>query len=96
MAVLQKNMGQLKEAASKTQDTRDDYGDFSFTYEEEADPEIFFIPYLWEVVVCVATASSIEWEKDKILAFPLLEEEAAEEESSAPTTGYSENASDMV
>lgn len=25
--------------------------DFRFTYEEEADPEIFFVPYLWEVIV---------------------------------------------
>lgn len=51
--------------------------DFTFSYEEEADPEIFFVPYLWEVVVCVVTASSVEWNKDKIQVFPLLEEEAA-------------------
>jgi len=96
MAVLEKNMNQLKEAASKTQNARDDSGDFTFTYEEEADPEIFFIPYLWEVVVCVATASSIEWEKDKIMAFPLLEEEEVEDETPAPTAGYSEDVSEMV
>jgi hypothetical protein len=96
MAVLEKNMNRLKEAVSKTQSTRDDSGDFTFTYEEEADPEIFFIPYLWEVIVCVATASSIEWEKDRISVFPLLEEEEEEEETPAPTMGYSEDASDMV
>ena len=49
-------------------------GDFTFTYEEEADPEIFFVPYLWEVIVCTLTASSLEWEKEKIRVFPLLED----------------------
>ena len=37
-----------------------DAGDFTFTYEEEADPEIFFVPYLWEVITCVLAASSLE------------------------------------
>lgn len=100
MAVLKKNMHQLKEVVSKQTDntTRDDdSGDFTFTYEEEADPEIFFIPYLWEVVVCVATASSIEWEKNKILAFPLLEEEEEDDTPDAPpTTGFSQDVSDLV
>ena len=95
MAVLKKNMDRLKEAVSKTQSTRDDSSDFTFTYEEEADPETFFIPYLWEVIVCVATASSIEWEKDKICVFPLLEE-GEEGETPAPSAGYSEDVSDMV
>lgn len=96
MAVLEKNMSVLKDAANKIPENRDDSGDFTFTYEEEADPEIFFIPYVWEVVVCVATASSIEWQTDNILAFALLEEEAQEEQAPVPTSGYSENASDMV
>jgi len=49
--------------------------DFTFTYEEEADPEIFFVPYVWEVIVCVVTSTSIEWNKNRIQVFPLLEEE---------------------
>jgi hypothetical protein len=61
---------------------RKDQDDFTFTYEEEGDPEIFFVPYAWEVIVCVVTSSSVEWDKPKILVFPLLEEveepEAAE------------------
>ena len=40
--------------------------DFTFTYEEEADPEIFFVPYVWEVIVCAVTAISVEWNKDRI------------------------------
>lgn len=91
-------MSELKESVAKVKTARDDSGDFTFTYEEEADPEIFFVPYVWEVIVCVATASSIEWEKEKIMVFPLLEEEVEDEETSmpAPAGGYSENASDMV
>jgi hypothetical protein len=49
--------------------------DFTFTYEEETDPEIFFVPYVWEVTVCVVAATSIEWNKNRIRVFPLLEEE---------------------
>ncbi len=47
--------------------------DFRFTYEEEADPEIFFVPYLWEIIVSCVTASSLEWNKKKIKVFALLE-----------------------
>ena len=49
--------------------------DFTFTYEEEADPEIFFVPYLWEVILCVVTSATIEWNKNRIQVFPLLDEE---------------------
>ena len=52
-----------------------DAGEFTFTYEEEADPEIFFVPYVWEVVTCVVTASTLEWNKDKIKVFALSREE---------------------
>lgn len=53
---------------------RADSEDFTFTYEEEADPEIFFAPYVWEVIVCVLTSASIEWHKNNIQVFPLQEE----------------------
>jgi hypothetical protein len=59
--------------------------DFTFTYEEEADPEIFFVPYVWEVIVCVITSSSIEWNKDRIGVFPLLDEEPIEDDFSTET-----------
>mmetsp|Transcript_12372 Transcript_12372/g.17843 ORF Transcript_12372/g.17843 Transcript_12372/m.17843 type:complete len:946 (-) Transcript_12372:3-2840(-) len=47
--------------------------DCTFTYEEEADPEIFFVPYVWEVIVCVVTASFLEWNKSTIRVFPLVD-----------------------
>jgi hypothetical protein len=97
MHVLQENMSLLQEAVAAH--ARDDSGDFTFTYEEEADPEIFFIPYVWEVIVCVVTASSIEWETNKILVFPLLEEEEGQEEEEAPAlpaTGFSADVNDVV
>lgn len=47
--------------------------EITFTYEEEVDPEIFFVPYVWEVVVCAVTSSTIEWNKKRIQVFPLLE-----------------------
>jgi hypothetical protein len=69
-------MSQLKEAVGRAEHVgSDDSCDFSFTHEEEADPEIFFIPYVWEVVVCVTTVISIEWEKENIMAFELLQEQ---------------------
>lgn len=58
---------------------RSEVDDFTFTYEEEADPEIFFVPYVWEVIVCAVTSTSIEWQKDKIKVFPLLEVEEEED-----------------
>ena len=46
--------------------------DFAFTYEEESDPEIFFLPYVWEIIVCVVSSSILEWDKKNIKVFPLL------------------------
>ena len=40
------------------------------------------MPYVWEVIVCVVTSTSIEWNKNRIQVFPLLEEEPDEEEDS--------------
>jgi hypothetical protein len=94
MQVLEANRTFLQEAM--TAHIRDDLSDFTFTYEEEADPEIFFIPYVWEVIVCTVTASSIEWETNKILVFPLLDEEDEEEQTPAPTTGFAADVSDVV
>ncbi len=51
-----------------------DAEDFTFTYEEESDPEGFFVPYVWEVIVCAITATSIEWDKQNIQVFPLFEQ----------------------
>jgi hypothetical protein len=57
------------------------------------------------VVVCVATVSSIEWEKEKIMAFELLQEQEEEEEDDddddrtttlASTGSYSQDVSDLV
>ena len=75
-----------------------DAGDFTFTYEEEADPEIFFVPYLWEVIICVLTASSLEWDKANIKVFPLLEGAVEDDEPPLPPAlqNYVEDAGDAV
>jgi hypothetical protein len=71
-------MSQLTEAVGRAAHAgSDDSSDFSFTHEDDADPEIFFIPYVWEVVVCVTTVISIEWEKENTIAFKLLQEQEA-------------------
>lgn len=49
--------------------------DFRFTYEEEADPEIFFVPYVWEIICSCVSASTLEWNKRRIKVFALLEYE---------------------
>jgi len=45
--------------------------DCAFTYQEESDPEAFFVPYIWDVTICACTASLIEWDKPKVLVFPI-------------------------
>jgi hypothetical protein len=71
--VLTDNMDQIREIVAEKKKKAPEKEDFTFTYEEEADPEIFFVPYVWEVIVCAVTASSVEWDKNKIQVFPLLE-----------------------
>lgn len=76
---------------------------FTFTYEEEQDPEVFFLPYVWEVIVCVVTASTMDWRKDDIRAFALLDEiELVEEDANGGpadkmgTGNFSKEADEMV
>ncbi|VEU33614.1 unnamed protein product [Pseudo-nitzschia multistriata] len=47
--------------------------EFTFSYEEEADPEVFFVPYIWDLVVSTVTASIMDWKKDDIEVFELLD-----------------------
>lgn len=78
--------------------------DFRFTYEEEADPEIFFIPYLWDVVVSCVSASTIEWHKKKIKVFALLQyeemshllDDGGNEDNGESTGMYAKDAGDVV
>ena len=73
LKVLKESMNTLKESVK---DGKEKEGsDFTFSYEEEADPEIFFVPYVWEVIVCVITSSTIDWDKNRIQIFPLLDDE---------------------
>ena len=73
LKVLRESMDILKESAKDGREK--ECSDFTFSYEEEADPEIFFVPYVWEVIVCVITSSTIDWDKNRIQIFPLLDEE---------------------
>ncbi len=90
------NVSSLQPSATATEE------EFTFLYEEEADPEVFFVPYLWDIIVCVVTAGSMEWKKDDIKAFALLDEVDAPDLGSLvdpdiPTTGnFSQNADEMV
>jgi Dyggve-Melchior-Clausen syndrome protein len=101
LKVLETNMEELKAASQAADDsvkspskrsrkssalTTEEF--LPFTYQEETDPEIFFLPYVWDIIVCVMTASTMEWKKDDIQAFNLLDEvELVEEgESQANTT----------
>lgn len=77
--------------------------DFTFTYEEEADPEIFFVPYCWDVIVSTITASSLEWNKREIQVFPINEivssgNEAGMNDDVAPTIvgNYADDIGDVV
>jgi hypothetical protein len=78
LKVLSDNMDRIREAVADRR-KRPENEDFTFTYEEEADPEIFFVPYVWEVIVCVVTSSSVAWDKNQIQIFPLLDDEPLHE-----------------
>jgi len=94
LKVLEDNFDAVKEAAAATEhgsntkkqpkDEEDpEAEEFTFTYEEEQDPEVFFVPYLWEVIVCSVTAGMIGWRKESILVFPLLDGTDSEMEGGA-------------
>jgi hypothetical protein len=93
---------QSKQRKQSSGDTSREDDDFTFTYEEEADPEIFFVPYVWELIVCCITSTSISWRKDKIRAFAILEEVEEVHEThgndyeGVPTTSGFANADEMV
>jgi hypothetical protein len=106
LRLLSEHVDEIRQVVvAEKKHTTTPHEDFTFTYEEEADPEIFFVPYVWETIVCVATSSFVEWNKNKILIFPLLEEEAIAEhdadggdEPAATTdpTRFSLDVSDVV
>jgi hypothetical protein len=101
LKVLEGQIDRLQKSAEKKK-KKEQLDDFTFTYEEEADPEIFFVPYVWETIVCVVTSSTIEWKKDEIRAFGLLEplEEppvAEQEQIPTATSGeYDRDAEELV
>jgi len=73
--------------------------DFKFTYEEEADPETFFLPYTWSVIVCTATSSMLEWDKKNIKVFPIMHhahDPSKKELSSSSTGEFVEDVDEMV
>ncbi|KAL9182779.1 hypothetical protein ACHAXT_004058 [Thalassiosira profunda] len=65
--------GLVSDADSVASDASD-LGNLTFTYEEEADPEVFFVPYVWDVTVGTLTTTTMEWSRNKIRVFPLNEE----------------------
>ena len=72
LKVLESQIDRLQKASEKRR-KKEKLDDFTFTYEEEADPEIFFVPYVWETLVSIVTSSTIEWKQDDIKAFALLD-----------------------
>jgi hypothetical protein len=90
LKVLNEQIEKIKESA-KERRSRQDQEDFTYTYQEEADPEVFFVPYVWEVAVCCVTSSDIEWMKDNIRIFPLLEDEPPPLQSSDSVSTSTDN-----
>ena len=44
----------------------------------EYNSEVFFVPYIWDVVVGTLTTTTMEWSRNKIQVFPLNEVEVVE------------------
>ena len=94
---LRERSNSFDSLASDVSTITDAGSDFTFTYEEEQDPEIFFVPYIHEVIVCTVSASSIEWQKSSIRVFPLLEGGEEEDDELAPALqSYVSDAGDAV
>lgn len=94
---LRERSNSFDSLASDASTITDAGSDFTFTYEEEQDPEIFFVPYIYEVIVCTISASSIEWNKSSIRVFSLLEGAEEEDDELAPALqSYTSDAGDAV
>lgn len=72
--------------------------DFKFTYEEESDPETFFVPYVWEVIVSTVTSSSLEWDRMNIKVFSIMHHVSNEiEDDKAPSNNeFAEDVDNIV
>ena len=71
-ALLRRNSHSDDSSASSVASDASDLGNLTFQYEEEADPEVFFLPYLWDIVVStLTTSSSMEWRRSSIQIFAL-------------------------
>jgi hypothetical protein len=102
LKVLEGQIDRLQKSAEKKR-KKEQLDDFTFTYEEEADPEIFFVPYVWETIVCAVTSSTIEWKKDEIRAFALLDPieepvvaESEQQVNTTPNDDYAKDAEELV
>ena len=48
--------------------------------------ETFFVPYVWDVIICTLTSTTMEWSRSKIRIFPLNDDDDEEEESLPPNS----------
>lgn len=104
--VLNLNSSSSSVDSSISDSTMTGMEDFKFTYEEESDPETFFVPYVWEVVVCTVTSGSLEWNRTNIKAFQVMQnvmcdgqQDVDQQEPSVAEsnmTGYSQDVGEVV
>ena len=75
-----------------------DLGNLTFQYEEESDPEVFFLPYLWDIVVStLTTSSSMEWRRSSIQIFALNNDvEDGVADNSFDEVSLAEHSGDLV
>jgi hypothetical protein len=69
--------------------------DLKFTYEEEADPEQFFVPYIWEVVYA-QTKEDVSWVPARIRVFELPPPPPPPPPSTPPAPSSSSSSSTSV
>jgi Dyggve-Melchior-Clausen syndrome protein len=78
--VLQAIATRLKDGEATTE---------TFTYQEEEDPEIFFVPYVWQVVV-ESSLTDIPWDRKRIKVY-----EGATSEKGTTTQSVSQYSNDV-
>lgn len=67
----------------------------TFTYQEEEDPEIFFVPYAWQVVVESSTILDMSWDRRYIKVFDVATRIETDGENHI-SSGFARDVSDVV
>lgn len=68
----------------------------TFTYQEEEDPEIFFVPYVWQVVVESSSISDMAWDRRRIRVFEISAKNESVADDAIASSQFASDVSNVV